>query len=105
MVVILVGNKCDLGDESRQVEKEEGKEFAEKEGLCFMETSALNNVNVEQVFLQMITNIHDITNHKTLDAKIDDTPINLFNANQIHFPNHDELTATKKPPPTCCSSS
>ena len=59
MVVVLVGNKCDL-DESREVEKEEGKGFAETEGLCFMETSALKNLNVEEVFLQMITRIYDI---------------------------------------------
>lgn len=65
MVVILVGNKCDLG-ESREVEEEEAKRFAEAEGLCFMETSALKNLNVEQVFLQMITTTFVITNQRSL---------------------------------------
>lgn len=99
VVVILVGNKCDLG-ESRQVEKEEGKGFAEAEGLCFMETSALKNLNVEQVFFQMITNILDITRQRNLDAKMDDKPIiNLLNGKEIHIP--DEVTATKQV--SCCS--
>jgi small GTP-binding protein len=102
MVVILVGNKCDLG-ESREVEEEEGKEFAETEGLCFMETSALKNLNVEQVFLQMITKILEITNQRSLEAKMDEKPINLLNGKEIHIAADadDEVTATKQAP--CCS--
>ncbi|XVE49770.1 hypothetical protein DITRI_Ditri01bG0108200 [Diplodiscus trichospermus] len=60
MVVVLVGNKSDLG-QSRQVSEEEGRNVAEAEGLFFMETSALENLNVEEAFLQMITKIHEIT--------------------------------------------
>lgn len=104
MVVILVGNKCDLGRESRQVEEDEAKGFAETEGLYFMETSALKNLNVDQVFLQMITKIFDITTQRSLEAKmdIDQKPINnLSNGKQIHI--DDEVTATKQPP-SCCSS-
>ncbi|KHN21664.1 Golgin candidate 2 [Glycine soja] len=84
MVVVLVGNKCDL-DESREVEKEEGKGFAETEGLCFMETSALKNLNVEEVFLQMITRIYDMTSQKNLAAKMEEQPINLLNGKEIHI--------------------
>ncbi|XP_048200423.1 ras-related protein Rab-17 [Perognathus longimembris pacificus] len=39
VVVMLVGNKTDLGEE-REVTVQEGKEFAESKGLLFMETSA-----------------------------------------------------------------
>ncbi|TKY61059.1 Ras-related protein RABA6a [Spatholobus suberectus] len=99
MVVVLVGNKCDL-DQSREVEKEEGKGFAETEGLCFMETSALKNLNVEEVFLQMITRIYDMTSQKSLAAKMDEKPINLLNGKEIHIA--DEVTATKQAS-TCCS--
>ncbi|MED6109171.1 Ras- protein RABA6a [Stylosanthes scabra] len=100
MVVILVGNKCDL-EQTREVEEEEGKCFAEGEGLCFMETSALKNLNVDQVFLQMITRIHDITSHnnKSLDAKgEEDKQITLSNAKEIHIDaaNNNEVTATKQ---------
>ncbi|MED6156030.1 Ras- protein RABA6a [Stylosanthes scabra] len=107
MVVILVGNKCDL-EQTREVEEEEGKGFAEGEGLCFMETSALNNLNVDQVFLQMITRIHDITSHKSLDAKAeDDKQITLSNAKEIHIDaSNNEVTATKQPSYYyyCCST-
>lgn len=102
MVIILVGNKCDLGQSSREVEEEEGKVLAEAEGLCFMETSALQNLNVEEAFLQMITNIHDITNHKSLEAKKNDIIMNLPSGKEISLV--DEVTATKQPNYyNCCS--
>ena len=40
LVLMLVGNKCDLVNE-RQVSTEEGKKEAEMNGMAFMETSAL----------------------------------------------------------------
>ncbi|KAF7822258.1 ras-related protein RABA6b-like [Senna tora] len=103
MVVILVGNKCDL-KESRQVEEEEGRVVAEEEGLCFMETSALQNLKVEEAFLEMITKIHDVTIHKSLEAKRNDTlsmMMNLSNGKEISL--DDEVTATKHQSNYCCS--
>lgn len=101
MVVILVGNKCDL-DQSREVEKEEGKGFAETEGLCFMETSALQNVNVEDAFLQMITKIHDVTTLKSLELKTNGTTIGIPNGKQITVV--DEGKTTNKQSHCCYSS-
>lgn len=98
MVIILVANKSDLSH-SREVEKEEGKVFAEKEGLCFMETSALQNLNVEEAFLQMITIIHDIISQKSLEDKMNGPKLNLTNGKEIHIA--DEVTATKQV--NCCS--
>ena len=39
IVIMLVGNKCDLKDH-REVSTEEAKEFAESRSLMFYETSA-----------------------------------------------------------------
>ena len=108
MVVVLVGNKSDLG-QSREVTEEEGKGLAEKEGLCFMETSALENLNVEEAFLHMITKIHEITTQKSLQAKlmVNDqiAPKSLNSAKQIIHINNDqyEVTATKQTS-FCCST-
>ncbi|XP_021801197.1 ras-related protein RABA6a-like [Prunus avium] len=105
MVIVLAGNKLDLSH-SREVSEEEGKIFAETEGLCFMETSALENVNVERVFLDMISKIHQITSQKILEAKLDETipSPSLHAAKQtIHIDDH-EVTATKQPSYYCCSN-
>ncbi|XP_023766489.1 ras-related protein RABA6b [Lactuca sativa] len=68
MVIVLVGNKSDLVD-LREVEVEDGQKLAEVEKLCFLETSAKENLNVEDAFLQMITKIYKIASQKSLEAK------------------------------------
>ncbi|CAN8236829.1 unnamed protein product [Cochlearia groenlandica] len=67
IVIILVGNKSDLEDQ-RAISTEDAKEFAEKEGLFFLETSALNAVNVETAFTTVLTEIFNIVNKKSLVA-------------------------------------
>ena len=58
IVLLLVGNKNDLEDK-REVGFEEAQQFAQQRGMAFIETSALDSTNVEQAFLQVITQIHD----------------------------------------------
>ena len=57
--VIVVGNKCDLEGSQRVVTKEEGKalsvELGEGEGVVsFAESSAKTNINVYEVFADVI---------------------------------------------------
>ena len=47
--VILIGNKCDLEGE-RQVQTEEGENFASKYDIKFFEGSAKTGVNVDKSF-------------------------------------------------------
>ena len=54
IVVMLVGNKRDL-EALRTVPTEEAKDFADKKGLMFMETSALDSTNVEAAFHEVLT--------------------------------------------------
>ncbi|XP_070295920.1 ras-related protein Rab-31 [Salvelinus sp. IW2-2015] len=49
IIVALAGNKKDLGD-IREVPMKEAKDFAESIAAIFMETSARNDVNVEELF-------------------------------------------------------
>ena len=68
--IMILGNKCDM-EEQRQISKEQGEAFAQKNGLSFLETSAKNNVNVEEAFLQMSERSLD----KVPGEKIPDTPM------------------------------
>ena len=49
IVILLVGNKSDLEDR-REVSFEKAQQYAEKRGMAFIETSALDSSNVEQAF-------------------------------------------------------
>ncbi|XP_057982472.1 ras-related protein RABA4d [Malania oleifera] len=67
IVIMLVGNKSDLGS-LRAVPMEDAEEFAQRENLFFMETSALEATNVETAFLTVLTNIYRIISKKSLAA-------------------------------------
>lgn len=56
--VILVGNKSDMEAE-RVVTYQRGKQLADQLGLEFFETSALANINVEDVFVRLVDIICD----------------------------------------------
>lgn len=71
IVIMLVGNKCDLRH-LRAVPTEEAKQFATENGLSFIETSALDSTNVEQAFQKILTDIYRIVSSKDLDTKTDD---------------------------------
>jgi Ras-related protein Rab-2A len=57
MVIMLVGNKCDL--HRREVSYEEGAEFAHANGLVFQETSAKTAQNVEAAFVNTAQKISE----------------------------------------------
>ncbi len=57
VVICLVGNKTDLGNDKRQISTEEGEEKAKKEGLLFMECSAKAGYNVKSLFRKLATSL------------------------------------------------
>lgn len=105
MVVVLVGNKSDL-THSREVNLEDGKTLAQLEDLSFMETSAKENLNVEDAFLQMMNRIYQLTSHKTLDVKLSDQKSNSVSVETLNGNKEiiciDEVSATKQTS-KCCS--
>ncbi|XP_057851885.1 ras-related protein Rab11A isoform X2 [Cryptomeria japonica] len=67
IVIMLIGNKCDLADK-REVPTEDAQEFAQTEGLFFFETSALEATNVEAAFMTVLTEIYKTISRKVLTA-------------------------------------
>ncbi|PKA54575.1 Ras-related protein RABA2a [Apostasia shenzhenica] len=67
IVIMLIGNKTDL-KHLRAVASEDAQSFAEKEGLSFIETSALEAVNVEKAFQIILAEIYRIISKKTISS-------------------------------------
>ena len=73
--IILVGNKIDEG-EKRQVTIEEGHDFAEKNELDFIETSAKTGENINKLFNQLTKAFCDT------DLRLDKTTSSLITSHQ-----------------------
>ncbi|KAH0714193.1 hypothetical protein KY290_009052 [Solanum tuberosum] len=102
IVIMLIGNKTDLEDQ-RAVPTEDAKEFAQKEGLFFLETSAMEATNVEDAFLTVLTEIFNIVNKKNLaagDDQANGNPASLT-GKKILVPGPAQVIPEKK---ACCSS-
>ncbi|KAJ3671020.1 hypothetical protein LUZ60_008446 [Juncus effusus] len=57
IIVTLVGNKSDLRH-LVAISTADGSAYAEQEGLCFVETSALEAKNVDEAFAEVLTEIY-----------------------------------------------
>ena len=92
VVICLVGNKTDLGNDKRQVSTEEGEERAKKDGLMFMECSAKAGYNVKSLFRKLATALPGSpdggaaaknagqTGSNLIDIKVSSAPANLDEA-------------------------
>ncbi|GBP40316.1 Ras-related protein Rab-14 [Eumeta japonica] len=65
-VIFLIGNKSDL-DGQRDVTYEEAKQFADENGLMFVEASAKTGQNVEEAFLETAKKIYQSIQDGRLD--------------------------------------
>ena len=78
---LLIGNKSDL-ESQRKVSKEEGKEFAQINGMEFFETSAKENYQVQDAFIQLTRDVIR-TKDKSLEKNDKNIKINIGNSNDI----------------------
>ncbi|CAI9765297.1 unnamed protein product [Fraxinus pennsylvanica] len=98
IVIMLIGNKTDL-KRLRAVTTEDAQGFAEKEGLSFIETSALESTNVEKAFQMILSEIYRIISKKSLSSD-EPAPTSLKEGKTLVV--GPQETSTKK---ICCSAS
>ncbi|CAH9121398.1 unnamed protein product, partial [Cuscuta epithymum] len=97
IVIMLAGNKTDL-NHLRAVPEQEARLLAEKEGLSFLETSALEALNVEKAFQTILLDIYQIISRKALAAQEAGSVPGQGTA--INVGDYNANTNNKRP---CCS--
>lgn len=99
MVIMVIGNKCDM-ETSRAVPIEEGEGKAQRNGVAFLETSALNATNVEKAFDGLINKLYVAFKQDFENDEEEDLGENPH-SNKIEI-GTDKLKKEKKP---CCKDS
>ncbi len=94
----LIGNKCDL-QEKRQISADQGNELAKQYGIPFLETSAKDTLNIDELFLSITKNfLEKQTSISSVIKKVKKDK-NLKNNNPITV---DKLNETGKRTSGCC---
>ena len=104
VLIILLGNKVDL-DDDRKVSYDEGNEFATKNGLLFMETSAKSGVGVEEIFKQSAKEIAQKISENYYDLTSETCGIKKGNADKVATKGKNgkvSLNAGKSEKKGCC---
>lgn len=82
IIAMLFGNKSDLHD-IREVSQDEAQSYAESNNLMYMETSALDNTNVELAFNTLVMNIYDQISSKL--TTLDDKKVKLMRGQSVQL--------------------
>ena len=100
---ILIGNKCD-DVERRVVERERGAELAREYGLKFMETSAKNNVNVDEAFMTLARDIKKrlIDTGKLVNENVTVTSAGNHSHSVSIKPKDESITKKERQRSNCC---
>jgi len=99
IVIMLAGNKADL-NHLRSLPAEDAQILAEKEGLSFLETSALEAFNIEKAFQAILMDIYHIISKKALAAQEGASSNGLPHGTTINVSN---LSAIRNKA-TCCTA-
>ena len=60
IAIIVVGNKCDLPDDKKQVDEQDKNFFEKQFNIKIIEASAKSNINVNECFIALIDKMLDL---------------------------------------------
>ena len=96
ILICLVGNKTDL-ESKRVVTKDEGQKFADDNGLLFIETSAQDGTNIEELFNRATIDIVTRVESGKIQLDTHNTGIKIGK-----YPNKEVEQALEKKKKGCC---
>ena len=100
--LVLVGNKSDLKN-SRSVSMEEANKLAAKLGCSYVECSAKDNSQINEIFAELIKNITFKINHELIYPNIENGICILNNDNDLFPKNEFKIDEDDGAIVRCCS--
>jgi len=103
MTLVLVGNKTDLPSQ-RQVSFVEGEQFAQKNGMLFLEVSAKTDSRIADIFTKSAKSVNEKILKGIIDPKNEMYGIKLgtmFNAGESNLLRSTQKREQKK---SCCDN-
>ena len=94
-IIYLIVNKVDL-EQQREISYDEAKFYADKEKIKYIETSAIKNIRVEEVFSSLLNNIYEIKKEENKNKLFID------GGNNIGLKNTQNLIKKNKSESGCC---
>ena len=94
-IIYLIGNKVDL-EQQREISQDEAKFYADKEKIKYIETAAIKNIRVEEVFSSLLNNIYEIKKEENKNKLFID------GGNNIGLKNTQNLIKKNKSESGCC---
>ena len=94
-IIYLIGNKVDL-EQQREISYDEAKFYADKEKIKYIETSAIKNIRVEEVFSSLLNNIYEIKKEENKNKLFID------GGNNIGLKKKQNLIKKNKSESGCC---
>ena len=101
IALIVVGNKCDLPDSEKNVEKDSKQNFENTSKMKIIEASAKDNINVNESFISLIDKMLELGLGKKKGSDDDNDNDEVNNAQQLKR----NKTNDKKKKDNCCGGS
>ena len=95
ILLILIGNKTDLNDD-RQVTYEEGEQFAKRNNMIFLESSAKTGYNIKEIFHKSVKQIDQNILDNKYDLENESCGIRVGEGRSSFTINGDDIVSNKK---------
>ena len=102
MILVLVGNKVDL-EHKRAVPRPVAEDFAKKNGMIFLETSAKANSNIADVFHKSALEVSQKIENGIIDPKIENFGVKIGTEMPAVAPLKQAVSKKKVDESGCCN--
>ena len=101
MVVVLIGNKCDLANQ-RSISTDEARAYAEKHNMAFIETSAYDRTGIDEAFTMVLKQIYELNSSNQLETSSEVSTALPLKKKTVKINLNTDIETEEKTKKKCC---